>query len=71
MKQTIYKCDRCGVVLEDGVAKKMRNVYTATEIRYKLNFFRKWKNEDPLIAKHELCEKCRESFERWLNSENA
>lgn len=71
MKHITYECDRCGVVLEGGVAKKMRNIFTATEIRYKLRFFRKWKNEDPLIVEHELCDECRESFERWLNNENA
>lgn len=69
MKHITYECDRCGCELDEGAARSTRNFATCTETRYKLRFFRKWKNEEPLFAEHELCEKCRESLERWLNNE--
>lgn len=71
MKHITYECDRCGCSLDEGAARSTRNIATKTEIRYKLRFFRKWKNEEPLITEHELCDECRESLERWLNNENA
>lgn len=71
MKHITYECDRCGTALDEGAAVSRRNFAIKTETRYKIAFFNRWNNEEPLFVEHELCEKCRESLERWLNNENA
>jgi len=70
MMEITYKCDRCEQNLDKGAASSNRNFAVVTETRYKLRFFKAWRNVDPLFIEHELCEKCRESLERWLNNEN-
>lgn len=72
MKSTSYKCDRCGACLgEDSAAIDRFRFGVHMRISYKLLCADKWRCPDgwkPIA--YELCEKCRESLEEWLN-ENA
>lgn len=74
MKNTTYLCDRCGTELgDDGTALESRRFCTRERIIYEVRYFGDWKKRDTceIPITYELCTKCRESLERWLNNENA
>ena len=68
-----YECDRCGAELpESYILRERLSLFCKQEIRNISICF--WKNRDIFDAQactYELCDKCRESLERWLNNENA
>ena len=67
MKETVYKCDRCGKkLIEDSYSIGTKCFTTETQTRFALRFFRKWKTETPLFTTYELCAKCREQLDDWL-----
>lgn len=67
MKETTYKCDRCGAPLgEDGAAIDENRIMTQAKIFYKIKFLpmKREKYTEPII--YELCKSCRESLDEWL-----
>ena len=67
MKETVYKCDRCGKKLcEDGNAIESKKFVTETQTRFRIHLWGNWKAEKPEIITYELCKKCREQLDDWL-----
>lgn len=67
MKKETYTCDRCGAELKDGYATTTKNFCTVSQFRYRIRCFKHWNTDSPIFISHDLCEKCRESLEEWLN----
>lgn len=69
MKQTLYRCDRCGAHLgEDGVALERNRFCTQQLIHYRFKFFKNWKSDNARPIVYELCEECRDRLEVWINN---
>lgn len=67
MKKTTYKCDRCGAELgEDSTALRQQRFVTEGRYSYRFKFFCKWQTCEPEVISWELCERCRESLDRWI-----
>jgi hypothetical protein len=66
MKKETYSCDRCGAELCEGYSPSTLQFATETQIRHRIRFFKKWKNDFPTTICHDLCEKCRNSLDEWL-----
>lgn len=66
MKKEVYNCDRCGVELCEGYSPSTLQFATETQIRYRIRFFKEWKNDFPITICYDLCEKCRNSLDEWL-----
>lgn len=69
MKKETYNCDRCGAELKEGYSPSTLQFTTETQIRYRIRFFKEWKNDFPIAVCHDLCEKCRNSLDEWLEGE--
>lgn len=70
MHKTIYTCDRCGIPLAaDDAAIDRRRIMTQTQIAFKFRFLKKWRNQSELPITYELCERCRDSFDKWLEGD--
>lgn len=72
MKKISYVCDRCGETValiprtnKIGVPAKARPK------RFRIAAFRGWLHPDPYTTTYDeldICEKCRHSFDEWLES---
>lgn len=67
-----YECDRCGAELPESYIRRERlSLFCKQEIRnIRICFWKNWDIFDAQACTYELCDKCRESLERWLNDEN-
>ena len=66
MKKETYHCDRCQAELEYGYAPNVKQFATETQLRTRLKFFKSWASDSPLHITYDLCWKCRESLDKWL-----
>ena len=67
MKEEFYKCDRCGKkILKDGYSIEHQFFGTVMQTKHKIRFFAKWKEDSPMFIQYELCKKCREDLDAWL-----
>ena len=71
MKKETYSCDRCGAELCNGYSPSTLQFATETQMRYRIRFFKEWRNDFPITTTYDLCEKCREDLEVWLSGKNA
>lgn len=71
MKKETYNCDRCGAELCEGYSPSTLQFATESQMRYRMKFFRRWNTDSPIVIVYDLCEKCREELEVWLDEKNA
>lgn len=68
MKTTSYRCDRCGADLGEGACTVIdHNMFRTRTVYYEFAFWRKNPKTQEDFVVYELCQKCRDSLERWLN----
>lgn len=67
-----YECDRCGAELPKNYIRRERlSLFRKQEIRnIYICFWKNWNDYEAQSCTYDLCNKCRESLERWLNNEN-
>lgn len=67
-----YECDRCGAQLpKDYIRRERLSLFCKQEIRnIYICFWKNWNGHEAQSCTYDLCYKCRESLERWLNNEN-
>ena len=71
MKKTTYACDRCNAPLgEDSAAIDENRLITQARITYKIKFIPKKKEKYTPAITWDLCEKCRESLDIWLEGKS-
>ena len=67
MKETMYKCDRCCAPLgEDSAAIDENRLITQSKTSYKIKFLPKQREKYTPAITWDLCERCRESLDEWL-----
>lgn len=70
MKKETYVCDRCGAELGEGYAPCTKQFATETQFRSRIKFYGHWNTDSPILITHDLCEKCRNSLDKWLEGKD-